>query len=86
MPSDLPAALAPAPPAGDQLTDYDRAHLATYLKLLDADALHIEWKVTARSVLALDTDRDVEGAQRVYDTHLARARWMTAKGYRLLLP
>ena len=55
MPSDLPAALAAAPPEGEQLTDYDRAHLATYLKLLDAHALHIEWKVTARSVLALDT-------------------------------
>ena len=85
MPSDPPTIVAASPPASDQLTDYDRAHLATYLKLLDADTMQIDWKVTARTVLALDTEQDSEAARGVYDAHLARARWMTVVGYRLLL-
>ena len=85
MPPDPPAIVAAAPPDSDQLTDYDRAHLATYLKLLDADQMQVDWKVTARTVLALDTELDSEAARRVYDAHLARARWMTMTGYRLLL-
>ena len=85
MPPDPPTIVAASPPASDQLTDYDRAHLATYLKLLDADNMQIDWKVTARTVLALDTEQDSEAARGVYDAHLARARWMTVVGYRLLL-
>ena len=85
MPPDPPVAIAATPPESDQLTDYDRAHLATYLKLLDADKLDVDWKATARAVLALDTEKDSEAARRVYDAHLARARWMTVTGYRLLL-
>jgi hypothetical protein len=55
------------------------------LKLLDADKLDVDWKATARAVLALDTEKDSEAARRVYDAHLERARWMTVTGYRLLL-
>jgi len=73
------------PPESDQLTAYDRAHLPTYLKLLDADAMNVDWKLTARSVLSLNPDADIEMARRVYDAHLARARWMTRAGYRELL-
>ena len=86
MPPEPPVAIAAAPPEGDQLTDYDRAHLATYLKLLDADTMNVDWKVTARTVLALDPEKNSEVARRVYEAHLARARWMTVTGYRLLLP
>lgn len=85
MPPDPPATIAAAPPESDQLTEYDRSHLATYLQLLDADTLHVDWKVTARTVLALDTEKDTDAARRVYEAHLARARWMTVTGYRLLL-
>jgi hypothetical protein len=73
------------PPESDQLTAYDRTHLPAYLKLLDADAMNVDWKLTARSVLSLDPDADIEMARRVYDAHLARARWMTQAGYRQLL-
>ena len=52
--------LASAPPGGDALTDYDRAHLVTYLKLLDADATQIDWKTTARNVLLLDPEADIK--------------------------
>lgn len=85
MPDRSPAAVASAPPTGDTLTAYDRAHLVTYLKLLDADAMNADWKATTRDVLSVDPDADVEAAQRIYAAHLARARWMTRTGYRQLL-
>jgi hypothetical protein len=36
-------------------------------------------------VLHLDPDREPERARRAWETHLARARWMTEQGYRHLL-
>jgi len=47
--------------------------------------MSVDWKVTAREVLALDADADVDSTRRVYEAHLARARWMTHTGYRQLL-
>jgi hypothetical protein len=85
MPNRTQTAVASAPPASDQLTAYDRAHLVTYLKLLDADAMNVHWKVTARNVLSLDPEAGIEAAQRVYAAHLARAHWMTRVGFRHLL-
>jgi hypothetical protein len=85
MADPSPPALTPVPPNSDTLTPYDRAHLATYLKLIDADAMNVDWKETARTVLSLDPDTHVKTAHRVYTAHLARARWMTQTGYRLLL-
>jgi Uncharacterized conserved protein (DUF2285) len=84
MSQGAPAA-ATFPPDGDELTAYDRAHYAAYLRLLDAHAMGVDWKETARSVLSLDPADDVATARRVYDAHLARARWMTQAGYRQLL-
>ena len=84
MPVDAPP-LAAAPPDGDVLTAYDRAHFVTYLRLLDADAMGVDWKETAHSVLSLNLAADVDAARRVYDAHLTRARWMTRAGYRQLL-
>ena len=34
--------VAATPPESEQVTDYDRAHLTTYLQLIDADALRID--------------------------------------------
>jgi hypothetical protein len=36
-------------------------------------------------VLHLDPDREPARARRAYETHLARAKWMTSRGYRLLM-
>ena len=33
----------------------------------------------------LDPEREPDRARRAFDSHLARARWMTRYGYRLLL-
>lgn len=78
-------AIAEAPPASDQLTDYDRQHLKLYARLLDAAAEHADWREVAVLVLNLDVDGDPERARRTHDAHLARARWMTTAGYRDLL-
>ncbi len=81
----------PAPPIADitpteaQLTDYDRAHLTTYLRLLDAASESAPWEEVARIVLELDPAQEPDRARRAHETHLARARWLTEHGYRDLL-
>jgi hypothetical protein len=72
-------------PTEATLTGYDQAHAVTYLRLLDAEADSADWRDVAREVLGCDPDTDPEGARRTYDSHLARARWMTTSGYRHLL-
>src|SRR5262245_57739537 len=72
----------PVPPNSRAVTAYDRAHFVTYLKLLDADAMGVDWKETARDVLLLDPNADTATARRAYDAHLSPARWMTQAGYR----
>jgi hypothetical protein len=72
-------------PTGEALTDYDRLHLVTYLRLLDAAADGADPDEVARIVLRIDPAEEPERARRAYDSHLARARWMTENGYRHLL-
>ena len=72
-------------PSVDALTDYDRAHLITYLRLLDAEADKAPWRDAAAIILGMHADDDEERGRRAYDTHLARARWMVEKGYTALL-
>lgn len=73
------------PPASEHLTDYDRRHLKTYARLLDAAADQADWREVASIVLGLDPVREPEGARRVYDAHFARAYWMTTTGHRDLV-
>lgn len=82
---------APDPPVTDVapdaevLTRYDEQHLVTYLRLLDADAEGADWTEVASVVLHIDPSREPERARRAWETHLARARWMTEHGYQHLL-
>lgn len=77
--------LQDAAPTSATLTDYDRHHLKTYLRLLDAAADGADWREAAALVLGLDVAADPERARQTHDSHLARARWMTEHGYRDLL-
>jgi hypothetical protein len=77
--------VADTAPSGPILIAYDEEHLVTYLRLLDADAEGADWREVARIVLHLDPDRESDRARRAFDSHLARARWMTEHGYRQLL-
>lgn len=72
-------------PTDEALTDYDRLHLVTYLRLLDAAADGADPDEVARIVLRIDPDEEPERARRAHASHLARARWMTESGYRHLL-
>lgn len=72
-------------PTTSVLTGYDEEHLVTYLRLLDAEADGADWAEVARIVLHLDPDREPDRARRAWQTHLARARWVTEHGYRHLL-
>jgi hypothetical protein len=72
-------------PNDADLTDYDRAHLVTYLRLLDAEADGASWEDAARLVLRADPGRGRDVARLQYETHAARARWMSREGYLKLL-
>jgi hypothetical protein len=73
------------PPDGEKLTDYDEQHLSTYLRLLDAADEGADWREAVRIIVGLDPIDEPRRARIVYDSHLARARWMTQTGYRHLL-
>lgn len=72
-------------PTDTALTVYDEQHIITYLRLLDADAAKADWRKVARIVLHIDPDREPGRARQAFDSHLARAKWMTEHGYRHLL-
>lgn len=73
------------PPGGDTLTTYDEQHLITYLRLLDAVAEDADWHEIVAIVFEVDPVIDAPRARRMFETHLARARWMCDSGYRHLL-
>jgi hypothetical protein len=80
---DLP--VADKAPSEEALTSYDHDHLITYLRLLDAEAEGADWTEVARFVLEIDPERDPERARTAWESHLARAKWMTTHGYKHLV-
>jgi len=73
------------PPFTERVNAYDERHLVTYLRLLDADAEGADWHEAVAIIFGLDPAQELERSKIVYDSHLARARWMTEAGYRHLL-
>jgi hypothetical protein len=72
-------------PDVDELTAYDERHFATYVRLLDAAEEGADWREVVQVVFGIDAARDSARARLVHDSHLARARWMTERGYRNLV-
>ena len=72
-------------PADDRITAYDERHFITYLRILDAAEEGADWREVVRIVLGLNAASEPDRARLVHDSHLERARWMTAHGYRHLL-
>ena len=70
-------------PWSDHVTDYDRAHFITYLRLLDGVILGASEDELCRAIL--DLDPQSRGAKNTLKSHLSRARWMAETGYRDLL-
>ena len=73
------------PPQGPTLTPYDREHMALYLRLLDAERDHADWREAVQILFDLDPEHEPVRCRKIHDAHLARARWMTEQGYRQLL-
>lgn len=80
-----PANYLDAPPESSMLTDYDRSHMKEYMRVHDAAAEGADWREAVAVIFGVDPDVEPERARRIYDSHLARARWMTEHGYRQLL-
>jgi hypothetical protein len=77
--------VADVAPAELVLTPYDQEHAITYMRMLDADAEGADWREVSLIVLHIDPDRHAERARRAFDSHLARAKWMSREGYKHLL-
>lgn len=73
------------PPDSAELTDYDRAHMKEYMRVLDAATDGADWREAVSVIFGIDPDAEPERARKVHDSHLARAHWMTEHGYRQLL-
>ena len=78
------SSLQGVPPQGGVVTEYDRRHMAQYMRLLDAADEGASWQEAAQIILGLDTQKEPERARLVHDTHLERARWLSSVGYRQL--
>ena len=77
--------IASVGPQGDALTDYDKAQIKLYMRLLDAEASGATLSEIAQVLFGIDADTEPDRASDAVESHLARARWMTEVGYRLLL-
>ena len=72
-------------PHAEALTPYDTQHFVAYVRLLDAEEDGGDRTQVARVVLHIDPAREPIRARRAWDTHLARAKWITQHDYRQLL-
>lgn len=72
-------------PSGEDLTEYDKVHVKLYMRLLDAAVDGADWREATKILFGIEAAEEPERARQVYDSHLARARWMTQTGYRHLL-
>jgi hypothetical protein len=84
-PPPLDPDVADLAPAGPALTVYDEEHIITYLRMLDPHQEGADWREVSRIVLHIDPERNADRARRAFESHLARAKWMTQEGYRHLL-
>lgn len=72
-------------PTAPEITIYDEAHFVTYMRLLDAEADGADWREVAQIVLHRDPVAETERTRACWQSHLARAQWMSKIGYRKIL-
>lgn len=72
-------------PSGPDITRYDERHFVTYLRLLDAERDGADWTEVARIVLHRDPAKEKARTRACWESHLARAQWMTKHGYQRIL-
>ncbi|NLS69049.1 DUF2285 domain-containing protein [Bradyrhizobium brasilense] len=72
--------VADVAPKESVLTVYDEQHVITYIRLLQAEGEGADWREVARIVLHIDPECEPDRARNAYQSHLARAKWMTEQG------
>ncbi|RXG87973.1 DUF2285 domain-containing protein [Bradyrhizobium zhanjiangense] len=72
--------VADVAPSESAMTAYDEGHVVTYMRLLQAEGEGADWREVARVVLHMDPEREPDRARRSYQSHLARAKWVTEQG------
>ncbi|MDB5608046.1 MAG: hypothetical protein JWP25_4946 [Bradyrhizobium sp.] len=77
---ELDPDVADVAPTDSALTTYDEQHVLTYTRLLQAESEGADWREVARIVLHIDADREADRARNAYESHLARAKWVTEQG------
>ena len=81
----MPLGKADVKRTGSDITIYDEEHFVTYLRLLDASRDGADWREVAQIVLHRDPVADEARSRRCWESHLARAQWLSSKGYRRIL-
>ncbi|WP_347341539.1 hypothetical protein [Bradyrhizobium pachyrhizi] len=51
-----------------------------FMRLLQAEGEGADWREVARVVLHMDPEREPDRAWSAYQSHLARAKWVTEQG------
>ena len=77
---ELDPDVADVAPTDSVLTRYDEQHVVTYARLLQAESEGADWREVARIVLHIDPEREPDRARNAYQSHLARAKWVTEQG------
>ncbi len=73
--------IAKSPPASDNITPYDQAMMAIYLRVFDADRDGADWVEAARVIFGEAAENDLDDLRAQHRAHLDRARWLVNKGY-----
>jgi hypothetical protein len=72
--------VADTAPTDPTVTAYDEQHVVTYTRLLQAESERADWREVAQIVLHIDADHEPDRARNAYESHLARAKWVTQQG------
>ncbi|MGY4405174.1 DUF2285 domain-containing protein [Bradyrhizobium sp. USDA 3315] len=72
--------VADVAPADVAMTAYDELHVVTYMRLLQAEGEGADWREASRIILHIDPEGEQDRARNAYQSHLARAKWITEQG------
>ena len=69
----------------DSFTTYDETHFTLYIALMDGVREGALMDEMCERLLHIDPIRERERAHKCLESHLKRARWFTAEGFRHLI-
>ena len=60
--------VADVAPTEAALTDYDKQHMITYMRVFDADQQGADWRDVCRIVLRIDPDTEADRARLAFES------------------